>query len=65
MSSVWEFVKKHRNKIVFGGLLAGGAYLAHRALTTNQFNLQQPLSSQSSSQMSDELRTQVSIRLLV
>lgn len=32
MASQWNFVKKHRGKIVASGLLAGGLYAAHRYL---------------------------------
>lgn len=30
MTSVWEFIKRNKGKLIAGGALAGGAYLAHR-----------------------------------
>lgn len=43
MSSVWEFIKKHRGKIVFGGLVVGGIYVGQKYLK-NSF-LESPFSN--------------------
>uniref|UniRef100_A0A914UJN4 Peroxisomal biogenesis factor 3 n=1 Tax=Plectus sambesii TaxID=2011161 RepID=A0A914UJN4_9BILA len=41
MSSVWEFIKRNRGKIVAGGVIVGGLYVARRALAGPQ--LESPL----------------------
>lgn len=37
MSSVWEFVKRHRGKIATVGIAIGGAYVVKKAIENDAF----------------------------
>ncbi len=45
MSSVWEFVKRHRGKLLLGGVTAGGVYLVHQAIERAQLRQEEARAS--------------------
>lgn len=49
MSSVWEFIKKHRGKLILGGVVVGGIYAGQRLLFENSrlTQLESPFSADS------------------